>query len=70
MPQPHDPAYNRDEEQKKGRPPRSAYEPKGSEHSADTDKTLTDPASGESHGTGHAPNQAETDQTEGVRRRR
>ncbi|MCR5875341.1 hypothetical protein LRS10_14815 [Phenylobacterium sp. J426] len=69
MPERHDPAYNRDDEQKPGRPQRSAYEPEGSEGQAATPKTLTDPASGESQGGAHAPNQAEADQTDGVRRR-
>ena len=70
MPQPHDPTWNRDDEQKPGRPQRTATEPKGSKGSADTAKTFTDPASGESDGSGHAPNHAETDQTDGVRKRR
>ena len=73
MPNPHDPAYNRDDEQKPastpGRPQRSAYEPKGAEGKAATPKTFTDPGSGESAGESHAPNQAEADQTEAVRRR-
>ena len=69
MPHPHDPSYNRDDEQKPGRPQRTAYEPKGAEGDAATPKTRTDPASGESTGTSHRPNQAEADQTDGVRRR-
>jgi hypothetical protein len=68
MPDPHDPAWNRDDEQKPGRPQRSAYEPKGAEGQAKTPKTFTDPASGESRDGAHAPNQAEADQTDGVRR--
>lgn len=32
-----------------GQPPRPATEPPGSEGSSDTDKTLTDPATGEPH---------------------
>ena len=32
-----------------GEPPRPATEPVGSEGSSDTDKTLTDPATGEPH---------------------
>jgi hypothetical protein len=32
-----------------GEPPRPATEPKGSEGSSDTPKTLTDPATGEPH---------------------
>jgi hypothetical protein len=70
MPQPHDPRYNRDDEQKPDRPQRTASEPKGSEGSSRTDKTFTDPASGEPQAGGHAPNQAETDQSDGTRRRR
>lgn len=38
--------WNRDEEQKPGAPPRTAYEPKGSEGSSRSPKTMTDPASG------------------------
>ena len=70
MPKPHDPAYNRDDEQKPGGPPRSAHEPKGSEGSSDTAKTLTDPMSGEPATGGHAPNQSEVDQTDGAKRSR
>jgi hypothetical protein len=69
MPRPHDPAYNRDDEQKP-RTPRSASEPHGAEGSARTSKTMTDPASGEHRRDGHAPNQAETDQHEGAGGRR
>ena len=69
MPKPHDPAWNRDNEQKAGRPQRTATEPSGAEGSSQSDKTRTDPASGEAHRTGHAPNQAEADQTDGVRKR-
>jgi hypothetical protein len=68
--QPHDPTWNRDDDQKPARPQRTSTEPQGSEGSARTDKTLTDPASGEPNGAAHAPNQAEADQTDGVRRRR
>lgn len=70
MPQAHDPAYNRDNDQKAGRPQRTATEPKGSEGSARTSKTLTDPASGEPTGDAHAPNQADADQTDGALKRR
>ena len=41
--------YSRDEDQKPGRPPRMAQEPKGAEGSARNAKTRTDPASGEPH---------------------
>ncbi len=71
MPQPHDPAYNRDNEQKPGRPQRHASEPEGSEGTARSEKTLTDPATGEpDNARGHAPNRAVADQTDGVKRRR
>jgi hypothetical protein len=66
MPKPHDPSYNRDEDQKPGAPQRMAQEPKGSEGSSRTAKTRTDPVSGESRSDGHAPNQAVTDQTDGA----
>ena len=73
MPEPHDPAWNRDHEQQlpdtSGRPPRTASEPAGAEGQAKTSKTFTDPASGGSQDGAHAPNQAEADQTDGVRRR-
>lgn len=38
---------NRDEDLKPGRPPRPASEPRGSEGSARSGKTATDPATGE-----------------------
>jgi len=70
MTQNHDEAYNRDQDQKPGSPQRMAQEPGGSKGSAQTNKTATDPASGE-HRTGSpAPNQAETDQTDGAGRGR
>lgn len=56
--------WNRDDEQKDGapgKPPRTAYEPKGSEGSSRTDKTLTDPASGEPNRQPQAPNRSEAD---------
>jgi len=37
---------NRDDEQRPGEPPRSAYVPKGSEASTHSEKTRTDPATG------------------------
>ncbi|WP_296598785.1 hypothetical protein [Phenylobacterium sp.] len=66
MPKPHDPSYNRDEDQKPGSPQRMAQEPKGAEGSSRTSKTLTDPASGEPRRDRHAPNQAAADQTDGA----
>ena len=68
MPRSHDDAYNRDEDQKPGKP-RMAQEPGGGEGSARSSKTRTDPASGEPRGKGDAPNQAEADQTDGAPRR-
>ena len=44
------PDLNRDKEQKPGRPPRPAQEPKGAERSTKTRKTATDPATGEPTG--------------------
>ena len=38
--------WNRDDEQKPGAPPRTAYEPPGAEGSEVSGKTATDPASG------------------------
>ena len=70
MPKPHDPSYNRDEDQKPGRPQRPATEPAGSAGSSRTAKTLTDPATGAPVNDGHAPNQAEADQSDGVKPRR
>ena len=70
MTQSHDQAYNRDQDQKPGSPQRMAQEPKGAEGSARSNKTATDPASGESRGEGHAPNQAAADQTDGANPRR
>jgi hypothetical protein len=69
MPQSHDQAYNRDQDQKPGSPQRMAQELKGAERSANSSKTATDPASGEHRTTGPAPNQAETDQTDGAGKR-
>ena len=62
MPRPHDPAYNRDDAQKPGRPQRMAQEPRGEQGSTQTPKTKTDPASGEPHGGAPAPNQSTADQ--------
>jgi hypothetical protein len=70
MPQPHDPSYNRDSDQKAGRPQRTATEPRGSEGSARTSKTQTDPASGEPTVKAPAPNQADADLTDGAGQRR
>ena len=53
-----DPAsrYNRDEDQKPGSPPRPATEPEGGEASTRTDKTMTDPATGEPNPRPPTPN--------------
>ena len=70
MPKPHDPSYNRDEDQKPGRPQRPATEPAGSAGTSKTPKTLTDPATGAPTKGVQAPNQAKADQTDGAKRRR
>jgi hypothetical protein len=54
--------YNRDDEQKPGAPPRSAAEPDGAAASTNSDKTMTDPSSGERKPQAPAPNRAKTDQ--------
>ncbi len=46
---PTEPARNRDEDLKPGRPPRPATEPAGSNGSSSSPKTQTDPATGEPH---------------------
>lgn len=56
--------WNRDDEQKPDVPPRSAYEPKGSEGSERTSKTLTDPASGEPRLAPQAPNRADAEDSD------
>jgi hypothetical protein len=53
--------WNRDDEQKPDRPPRTAYEPKGSEGSARNAKTATDPASGEPTTRAPAPRRSGAD---------
>jgi hypothetical protein len=65
MPQSHDDAYNRDQDQKPGSA-RMAQEPKGAKGSARSAKTATDPASGEHNGAPPKPNQARTDQSDGA----
>ena len=64
----HDAAYNRDQDQKPTAP-RMAQEPAGAQGSARSSKTATDPASGEHKRDEPAPNQAETDQSEGAGRK-
>ena len=59
--------WNRDDEQKPGRPSRTASEPQGSEGSARNPKTLTDPASGEPLPGAPAPNASEADQADDPR---
>lgn len=51
--------WNRDDEQKPGRPPRSAHEPASSEGSARTGKTQTDPMTGAPSAPAPRPNQAD-----------
>jgi hypothetical protein len=67
MPRPHDPSYNRDDDQKPGRPQRAAQEPSGSEGSSRSAKTFTDPSSGEPTNRRRAPNQAQADPSDGTR---
>lgn len=57
----HEAGYNRDEEQKPGDPPRTAYEPRAAEGSSRNDKTLTDPATGEPQPGTPKPNGADID---------
>jgi hypothetical protein len=57
--------YNRDEDQKPGRPPRPATEPAGGEGSTRTAKTATDPGSGEPRPGAPAPNRSAHDETDG-----
>jgi hypothetical protein len=64
----HDAAYNRDQDQKPGAP-RMAQEPAGAKGSARSRKTATDPASGGHETHRPAPNQAETDVTDGAAER-
>ncbi|RAK55050.1 hypothetical protein [Phenylobacterium soli] len=53
--------WNRDDEQKPGAPPRTAYEPDGAEGSEKTSKTLTDPATGEPRRGPQAPNRSSSE---------
>lgn len=57
--QAHDAEYNRDQDQKAGRPQRMAQEPRGSESSSCSPKLATDPASGEPNRGRPDPAQAE-----------
>jgi hypothetical protein len=57
--------WNRDAEQKPGAPPRTAYEPKGSEDSTRSGKTHTDPASGAPVTDRPAPNRSKHDDRRG-----
>ena len=66
MPHRTDQQLNRDDEQKPGSPPRSAYEPKGAEGSSRSPKTATDPATGEQRKAPPAPNRSDVDQTDGA----
>ena len=63
MPTPDtDQRRNRDDDQKPGSPPRPATEPAGSEGSSRSNKTLTDPATGEPNPQPPAPNQSQSDE--------
>lgn len=53
---------NRDEEQRPGVPPRSAYVPPGEKGSTESDKTQTDPTTGEPHGKAPEPAKSRHDQ--------
>jgi hypothetical protein len=53
--------YNRDDDQKPGRPPRPATEPEGAASSTRSDKTQTDPGSGEPRPGAPAPNRSAHD---------
>jgi hypothetical protein len=57
-----DARYNRDDDQKPGSPPRSATEPATAKGSSDSDKTLTDPQTGEPRAGQPAPNQSASDE--------
>jgi hypothetical protein len=68
MPEPDtDKRWNRDEDRKPGRPDRMAQEPPGAEGSARSDKTATDPASGEPRPGAPAPNRSQSDEKDGRR---
>jgi hypothetical protein len=67
MPDESRPRYNRDEDQRPGRPPRPATEPPGSEGSSRSSKTMTDPASGEPLGPQDRPNQSQSDEADSKR---
>lgn len=56
---PQDAARTRDEDLKPGVPPRPATEPSHAEGSQATDKTMTDPATGQPTDRPPAPNQAD-----------
>ncbi|WP_333588142.1 hypothetical protein [Phenylobacterium sp.] len=52
---------NRDQEQRPGQPPKSAYVPAGSEDSTHSDKTRTDPETGAPANDAPEPAQSQTD---------
>jgi hypothetical protein len=62
MPTRNKDSWNRDDELKPGAPPGGVSSGPGS----NTDKTMTDPASGAARSKAPAPNQARTDQTDGA----
>lgn len=53
---------NRDDEQRPGQPPRSAYVPPGEKGSTESDKTQTDPTTGEPHKGAPDPARSRHDQ--------
>jgi hypothetical protein len=57
--------WNRDDELKPGRPPRAAYEPKGSRGSSRNKKTISDPSTGEPQDGAPEPNRSAEGETEG-----
>ncbi len=56
---------NRDDQQRSGVPPRSAYVPPGEKDSAQSDKTQTDPTTGEPHEGAPEPARSQRDQQDG-----
>jgi hypothetical protein len=70
MDRPHDPAYNRDEQSRPGRPPRMAQDSGKAKGATRSPKTQTDPASGEHQPGAPEPNTSHVDERAGVKRER
>lgn len=66
MPERQKDSWNRDDQQRAGRPPGAATTPEGASGSALTNKTATDPNTGAPINKAPAPNQAEADETDGA----